>query len=156
MPQLRKVIGIVSVVDCRAKRWLIRSVASVLVVACALLFVGCNRDKPNWFAEARSPDGRMIATASTWEQGGLGTDTNQTVVKLNWTGGSQKPTIILIFDDKIDDSVNTKVGMRWLNPRHLELTYTGDRFLNFFASRCDGIDISLEKLPDKNNPAVVP
>jgi hypothetical protein len=115
-------------------------------LALAMLLAGCKSDKPNWFAEVRSPDGALIATATTWEQGGLGTDTNQTVVDLNFAGGSQKPTIVAIFDDKVDGSVDTKVGMKWMNPRHLELTYTGERVINFLASRCDGVDISLEKI----------
>jgi hypothetical protein len=126
-----------------------------IIVILVTFLSGCNRDKPTWQAEMRSPNGEMIVTAITWEQGGFGTDTNQTVVRLNWTGGSQKPTIILIFDDKVDASVNTKVGMKWLDPSRLVLAYSGDRYVNFFATRCDGIDISLEKLPDGSDPTKV-
>ena len=118
---------------------------SYAAIHALLMLSGCNKDKPNWYAEARSPDGAMLVTATTWEQGGLGTDTNQTVVRMNWTTGSQKPTIILIFDDHVDGTVDTKVGMKWLNPHRLALTYTGDRYVNFFATRCDGVDITLER-----------
>ena len=128
----------------------------VAFTAVAFLLSGCDKDKPNWFAQARSPDGKLIATATTWEQGGLGTDTNQTTVALNWTGGSQKPTNIAIFEDKIGASLNTRVEMRWLDPYHLELSYSGDRVLSFFASRCDGIDIALLKRPDASKPTSHP
>jgi hypothetical protein len=64
---------------------------------------------------------------------------------MNWTTGSQKPTIILIFDDHVNGTVDTKVGMKWLNPHRLVPAYSGDRYVNFFATRCDGVDITLER-----------
>ena len=41
------------------------------------------------------------------------------------------------------------VGMNWLTPRHLELTYKGDRSIDFQAVKWRGIDISLRKLPSE-------
>jgi hypothetical protein len=153
---MRKVIRAAQGEASEKKAGTMASWVNATIIILLTLFSGCNKDKPNWYAEARSPSGEMVATATTWEQGGFGTDTNQTVVRLNWTGGSQKPTIILIFDDKLDASVNTKVGMKWLSPNQLVLAYSGDRYVNFLASRCDAVDITLQRLPDGTDPTKVP
>jgi len=85
----------------------------------------------------------MIATAKTFENSGFGTEGIWTGVYLNWTTGSQKPVEILEFSDGPAGPDGMKVGMNWLTSKHLELTYKGQRTLNFQAIRCYGIDISV-------------
>lgn len=101
-----------------------------------------------WSAESRSPDGKMVATARAEETSGIGTGNPGTSVYLNWTTGSQPPTIILFLVP--DQPGAIKVGMNWLNPTHLELTYSGHANVDFEAVRCLGADISVRELPMPN------
>jgi len=109
---------------------------------------GC-KASPTWSAEARSPDGKMIATAITFEQSGFGTGWVHTTVYLNWTTGSQPKTLILAFSDGPGEPGGMNVGMKWLTPTHLELTYRGQRPLDFQAVKCDDADISVRDLSSK-------
>ena len=51
----------------------------LLVGGACVLASGC-KAPPTWSAEARSPDGKMIATAKTFERSGFGTGWVQTTV----------------------------------------------------------------------------
>jgi hypothetical protein len=88
----------------------------------------------------------MIATAETFEQSGFGTGWVQTTVYLNWTTGSQPKTLILAFSEGPAEPGGMNVGMKWLTPTHLELTYKGQRPLDFQAIKCDGVDIAVQDL----------
>jgi len=114
------------------------------LAVCAL--VSCDGPKAAWFAESRSPDGKMVATARTIQTSGIGTGDPGTFVYLNWTAGSQSTVIILALTDGPDGGGNTRVGMNWLTPKHLELTYKGPRTLDFEAAKCHGVDISVRDL----------
>lgn len=118
----------------------------ILVVCFLLLLSACEPPKTVWSAESRSPDGTFIATARADETNGIGVGDPGTSVYLNWTEGSQPPTIILaLFPPQRGF---TKVGMNWLNPRHLELTYSGDVTADFRAVLCHGVEISVRQLID--------
>jgi hypothetical protein len=106
---------------------------------------GC-RAKPSWTAEARSPDGKMIAKARTFENGGFGTDFVETTVDLNFTKGKQSPMEILAFSDGPAGPGGMTVGMNWLSPTHLELTYKGQGSPDFQAVRYYGVEITLRSL----------
>ncbi len=93
----------------------------------------------------------MIATASTFEQSGFGTGWVQTTVYLNWTSGSQPKTLILAFSDGPIGPGGMNVGMNWLTPTHLELTYKGKRALDFEAIKCNGVDISVRDLSSEGS-----
>jgi hypothetical protein len=88
----------------------------------------------------------MIATASTYEQSGFGTGWVQTTVYLNWTKGSQPEMLILAFSDGPSETGGMNVGLKWLTPTHLELTYKGKRPLDFQAVKCGVVDISVRGL----------
>jgi hypothetical protein len=89
----------------------------------------------------------MIATAYTVVPSGIGTGDFGTRVYLNWATGRQPKTIILAFAEGPDEPGGMNVGMTWLAPTHLELTYRGYRNLDFQAVKCHGIDISVRQLP---------
>ena len=65
---------------------------------------------------------------------------------LNWTTGSQPKLLILAFSDGPSVPGGMSVGMNWLTPTHLELTYKGQRPLDFQALKCRGVDISVRDL----------
>jgi hypothetical protein len=118
----------------------------LIIIGFCVLVSGC--DSPTtWSSESRSPDGKMIATARTDQTSGIGTGNPGTFVFLNWTTGSQSPTIILALGP--DAPGNANVGMTWLTPKHLELTYEGPRTLDFEAVRAHGVDISVRDLSSK-------
>ncbi len=143
MPQVilkrAAMVGLVGVASTR-KRILL------LIFGACVLVSSCDGPKATWTAESRSPDGKMIATARTIQASGIGTGDPGTFVYLNWTTGSQSPTIILALTDGPDGLGNTSVGMNWLTPKHLELTYKGPRTLDFEAAKCHGVDILVRDL----------
>jgi hypothetical protein len=123
-------------------------VTLVLIAAASGCMTGC-KAPPTWSAEARSPDGKMIATANRFEQSGFGTGWVQTTVYLNWTKGKQPKMLILAFSDGPSVPSGMDVGMDWLSPTHLELTYKGERPLDFQAVKAGGVDISVRVLPSE-------
>jgi hypothetical protein len=118
---------------------LLSSVLFVALTCCALL-PGC-RSAPVWSGEAKSPDGKAIATASTSQERGFLSGGAQTTVYLNWPVGSQTRTLILAYSDG-PTAEDMAVEMKWLTPTHLELSYSGHRSLDFQAVKCNGIDIT--------------
>jgi hypothetical protein len=106
----------------------------------------CDGPKTTWSAESRSPDGKMVVQARTIEPSGIGTGDIGTFVYLNWTSGSQSPTIILAFSDGSDKPGDKSVGVKWLSPSHLELTYKGPRTIDFQAVKAHSIDITVREL----------
>src|SRR5207302_3493127 len=105
---------------------LMRNVIALLILGLYIPTCGCNGSETTWSAEARSPDGKMIATARTIENSGFGTGGGGTIVYLNWTTGSQRPTEILGLDAGPSGPGDTVVEMKWLTPVHLELVYKGN------------------------------
>ena len=120
----------------------------LLIFGLCVSISSCDGPKTTWSAESRSPDGKMIATAYTIQTSGIGTGDPGTSVYLNWTTGSQSPTIILSFAEGPGEPGNMNLGMNWLTPKHLELTYKGRRTLDFQAVKCHGVDISVRDLSD--------
>jgi hypothetical protein len=123
-----------------------KKLTSFLMIGACFPILGCKGSEPTWSAASRSPDNRMIVTARTIEQSGFGTGFIGTAVYLNWTSGSQPPTEILSFSDGPQKPDGMKVGMHWVTPTHLELTYKGARVIDFQAVKCDGVDISVKEL----------
>lgn len=122
----------------------------VLLLTCLLLGAGCQDVGTTWSAEARSPDGRWLATARTQQWGGPGTAYDATTVYLKQVTVSEAPTQVLVFSHQYD-TMNLK--MEWLTPTHLEVRYgastrPGDRVsLDFQVAKFHGIDISVKELP---------
>jgi hypothetical protein len=131
----------------------IRKVTPFLIFGVCVSLSSCEGPKTTWSAESRSPDGRMIATARTVQTSGIGTGDPGTFVYLNWTKGSQSPTIILAFSDGPDEPGGMNVEMTWLTPQHLELTYKGRRALDFEAVKWHGVEISVRDLSTSQAPA---
>jgi hypothetical protein len=117
----------------------------LLTLTCCAFLSGC---KPSsvWSAEAKSPDGKMTATASTFQDAGFLAGETQTTVYLNWAVGSQPKTLILAYSDG-PTAQDMAVEMKWLTPTHLELSYKGQRSLDFQAVKCNGVDITVRNLP---------
>lgn len=107
------------------------------------LLSGCKGTQTIWSAEARSPDGKMIATARTSANGGFGVSgAPATFVYLNWTAGSQSPTEVFSVDNQSDRADDAQVGIKWLSPNRLELTYVArHQNISFQAIKFDGVEI---------------
>jgi|ERR1700688_51944 len=118
------------------------------IIVIGVLALGCGSpDTRTWSTEARSPDGKMIAHAWTTHPSGIGTGDFGTFVNLNWTIGSQSPTVVLTFSDGADQPGGDKtVGINWLSTTQLELIYKGKRTIEFEAIKCHGVDISVRDL----------
>jgi hypothetical protein len=97
----------------------------------------------------------MIATARTIQTSGIGTGNPGTFVFLNWTTGSQSSTTILAFHDGPNEPGGMNVGINWLTPTHLELTYKGRRAFDFQAVKCDGVDISVRDLASTTSSSTI-
>lgn len=123
-----------------------------LSIICFSFLLGC-RSAAIWSGESKSPDGKTIATASTFQDAGFLAGETQTTVYLNWAIRSQSKTLILAYSDG-PTAQDMGVQMRWLTPTHLELTYSGQRSLDFQAVRCNGIDITVRNVPNGTISAV--
>jgi hypothetical protein len=119
----------------------------LLSMSVGIFLVGC-KESPTWSTESRSQDGKMVASARFYEGGGFGASgPSVTLVYLNWATGSQKPIQILGFHDESDKPVETRIGMLWLTPAHLEITYNAKvQAVDFQAVKFAGVDISLHDL----------
>jgi hypothetical protein len=95
----------------------------------------------------------MVARARTVQTSGIGTGDAGTFVDLNWTTGSQSPTVILAFSDGPEEPGGMDVKMNWITPKHLELTYKGRRGLDFQAVKCHGVDITVRDVDSRISQA---
>src|SRR5947199_3747203 len=87
-----------------SNRWM----AVFLIFILTLGFCSCDSPKRTLLGESRSPDGKVIAKVYRDEPSGIGTGEIDTFVALDWTKGSQSPTIVLAFDDGLDTSEGDK------------------------------------------------
>lgn len=110
---------------------------------------GCHDVATTWSAEARSPDGRWLATAQSQQWGGPGTAYDATTVYLTDVKASRAPTQVLVFSHQY---ATMNLEMEWLSPTHLEVKYgastrPGDHVsLDFQVVKISGIDISVQEL----------
>jgi hypothetical protein len=124
-----------------------RTLAFFIVAMVWLATSSCTNSEQTWLAQVRSPDGKFVVTARTLQPGGWGTGSPpETSVDLNWTTGSQKPAEILQFVGDVDQPDNMKVGMVWLSPTQLEITYKAKRIIQFQAVRCFNVDITAREI----------
>ena len=117
----------------------------LFAIGACMFLAGC-KTVPSWSAESQSPDGKMFATARTIDDSGPGTDFIQTTVYLNWKTNKNSPAMILAFSDGPSDPDGMKVGMNWLSSTHLELTYKGQRNLDFQGARFGPVAITVRDL----------
>ena len=130
------------------RRHAVRKALLLATFGACVLGVGCNGEGDMiWSAEARSPDGSWIASASTVENGGFGTGSIQTLVYLKRTSVSTPPEAILsFFHDASPGGRTIHLTMNWKTPSHLEVTYDGHANLGFQVAKYAGIDISVRDL----------
>ncbi|MFI5116012.1 MAG: hypothetical protein ACHP8B_04865 [Terriglobales bacterium] len=116
----------------------------VLVLTLGLcVFLSACKAPPVSSAESKSPDGRLVATAHTFANSGLGGGPPTTFVYLNWATGSRPPVLILSLTGGSDTSVDKNVEMKWLNSTHLELKYNKNQTVDFQAIKWGDVDLSL-------------
>lgn len=120
----------------------------VLVASICLSICGCKNPQSVWTAESKSPDGKMVVTAQAFANGGFGVSGSPaTFVYLNWATGSQKPKEILELSNESDTPEGESVGITWISPTRLELTYRkGKQEIDFQAVKFLDVDISVTDL----------
>ena len=140
-------MGVMSNTGISSPSWALKTILLLVFTVCSIT-CGCRKSQTIWSAEARSTDGKMIATARAFANGGFGiSGVPSTFVYLNWTTGSQKPMEILCLGNESDTSDDAAVGMNWLAQSHLELTYKSNRqHIDFQAVKFAGVDISVRDL----------
>jgi hypothetical protein len=128
----------------------LRRCAGSCAVVCLLtiagcLISGCQDVETTSLAEARSPDGRWVASAIRKQHGGPGTAGDYTEIYLKQTDVQRAPTEILTFSvgELMSQSGGLNLTMKWQSPSRLEVTYNGRAAtLQFQVVKCGGIDIS--------------
>jgi hypothetical protein len=115
------------------------------MIGACVLASGCRASAIIWSAESRSPDGRWLVSASTEQFGGPGTAYVGTTVYLK-QDSHPRVEILGLSNESAYPAGVTSVGMTWLTPSHLELTYQGHASLDFQVVKCAGIDISVRDL----------
>jgi hypothetical protein len=126
-----------------------RVISLMIVVGICVLGSACDESETTWSAEARSPDGRWLATATSRSEGGGPTAYDYTIVELKPLTGSQPATRVLGFSHQYPTMT---LKMEWLSPKHLNVTYgtnpkPGDRVsLDSQVATFSGIEISARDL----------
>lgn len=133
-----------------------RKIISLIVLEVCVTLSGCKGSKTIWAAEVRSPDGKMIASARTVQNGGFGSAAIQTIVYLKQTNAPRAPVEVLGFwcdgpaarpyvlaDANAGGTIH--LTMRWMSPSHLDVTYDGHASLDFQAIKYAGVDISVRE-----------
>lgn len=126
----------------------LRRVMPMVLGAICLSLCGCKNPQSVWTAESKSPDGKMVATAQAFANGGFGVSGSPaTFVYLNWATGSQKPKEILELSNESDTPEGESVGIKWVSPSRLELTYhKGQQEIEFQAVKFLNVDIGVTDL----------
>ena len=107
MPSLSKVMLPIGMV--------LRGLVLMVLAAIYLSVCGCKNPQSVWTAESKSPDGKMVATAQAFANGGFGVSgAPATFVYLNWATGSQKPKEILELSNESDTPEGESIGIKWL------------------------------------------
>jgi hypothetical protein len=126
------------------------------IIGVCLPLSGCEHAITTWSGEARSPDGRWVATARSERWAGPGTAYDATTVYLKWTDGGKAPMQVLAFSHQFP-TMNLK--MEWMTPNHLDVTYgesarPGDHVhVDFQVVRYGNVDISLRDLSTQTGSA---
>jgi hypothetical protein len=124
---------------------LIKRATSCLIFGVCVLLSTCKGSETIWSAEARSPDGKMLASARTIAQSGFGTGYIGTTVYLNCAKGS--PAEILGLSDLFEKPTDEiSVEMKWITSTHLDLAYKGHRTVDFQVLKCGDANISVRDL----------
>jgi hypothetical protein len=139
---------------------LFKPISLVVIGICVSTF-GCRRptidDLTIWKAEVRSPDGLLIASVRTIQNGGFGSAKIDTVVYLKQSFSSQPPVDVLDFDchdaprrpyvlDNANAGGTIDLTMKWVTPSHLQVTYDRHPDLYFQAVKAFGVNISVQDL----------
>jgi hypothetical protein len=131
---------------------LLKDLVFVVALSCVLGCGGQDDVATTWSAEAKSPDGRWLATARSQQWGGPGTAYDATTVSLKKLHSSDPPKQVLLFSHQFG---TMNLDMRWLTATHLDVTYgpsarVGDHVnLDSKIARFDGIEISVQNLTDE-------
>jgi hypothetical protein len=105
-----------------------------------------------WSAEARSPDGRWLATAETEQTSGFGTGYVWTEVYLKRASIFSLSSLILQFDHDPDNASPTiGLALKWVTSSHLEVTYTGRAKITRHVADSGGVEISVRSFSN-NEP----
>lgn len=125
----------------------VRTSCALIIFGFCLWMSGCKNTERTWSAQAKSPDGKYVVTAETLRPGGWGTGAPaQTTVDMNYTLGHQSSSEILTFVDGSNEPDGMNVGIKWVGPTQVELTYKGHPTIEFQAVKCHGVDISLREM----------
>jgi hypothetical protein len=127
----------------------------LFVFFCTLLCIGVGFGCRNkgvetiWTAEAKSPDGQWLAKAQTDQRSGFGTDGAVTAVYLQPSNGARSPILILGFSHNQNVQASLiDLKMKWVDGKHLEVSYKEHPDLDFQAIKYAGINISVRDLSD--------
>lgn len=121
------------------------AILTLMLLGMCISLCGCKNPQTVWSAEVKSPDGKMVATATAFANGGFGVSgAPATFVYLNWATGSQKPKEILELANESDTPEGGSVGITWLSPNKLVVTYRKDKQeVEFQAVRFLNVDIGI-------------
>jgi len=134
-----------------ARSWLRKS--PLLVVCAAAAFVSaCSLGTETvWSVEARSPDGKWIASGRAIRHSGPGNAAIETNVYLAPAKSPGEETQVLgYFDNYPPGKGGVTFTMTWRTPSHLEVVFSRRPDLVFQAVRYAGIDVSVK---DVGTPA---
>ena len=117
-----------------------RSCAAVCLLITLMCLFGCRDAATIWSTESRSPDGQWVAAAHTDQYGGPGTAGIQSWVTLSHD--QDKFEVLQLSQN----ATSVDLKLKWLSASHLEITYKEPASVDFEATKCRGIEVSVRNL----------
>ena len=122
------------------------SPASLVLVFCASV-LGCRNSMTIWSSESMSPDSKWIATAKSVEHRGPGNNDLETMVALKRADNTGESTEVLGFfhdPNLVTNSIDLR--MKWLDPSHLEVSYSNHPRVYYRLPRVVDVEITTQDL----------
>lgn len=123
---------------------------AVVVIALIALYSCAAGHETIWSQDLLSPDGSWIASASTIENAGAGTDGIGTFVTLRPVRGSGKEVDVAEFaHDSGSEKKLIDLSMHWLSKNRLDMTYDNNPEVEYYLCKYQDVTISIRPAPMK-------
>jgi hypothetical protein len=138
---------------------IVRKLICLIALGFLALVTGCGEDsRAVWKEQLTSPDLVWVASVVTIQNGGFGSGGISTSVYLSRANNGAGRTEVLgfscdgpiprpyVLDNVANRGGSINLKMKWLGPKHLEVTFSGHPDLYFQAVKFAGIEISMRDL----------
>jgi hypothetical protein len=120
----------------------------LMIIGAAIFVSGCGVDTETiWSVEAKSPNGKWMASGRADRHTGPGNAAIETGVYLQPTNKSVRAQPVLMFLNNLPpDRGGIGFEIDWLAPSHLQVTFIRQPDISFLVTKYAGVEISVREL----------